>query len=407
MSYILCISTKSVKKMAYNHEGLYEDMKLRVKAIERFDLIGTKARIDRMEDWIDDQRANGRVGANQFGPLGNQNQDDQKLNELQSDVAKIEFELALLSSRSGADPLTFGDIELPSYADTLLFVTDDMPVASFGCFFDFIALMDSLRDTRIDEKGFVEAEYNAQKTKLTVAEVAISASFLHLSPLCFCNSKTDEGNFGSISRSLPLVKNRESWVSQGGAEGMKRMLDMEIINKVQGIQKEIFMTLGSSRGASLAQRYLTESHACYMEFGNWTESFYHELIAMSHIDPKEAWTLILQCWLAFFKDLRKIRIDCSALSPAGLDPDSAEKKELVARYLWTMGHAIKVQNDYRDMQFRNHSSIASVINFHLFQHRVPTSLYNTAMSKVEGDVKSLHVWKGQVVRDIKKLQDRS
>ena len=257
--------------------------------------------VDLLEEQVEKLEQSNTIRSGGFGeyPAGNvDNRPTEDYDNIKQSVNNLEFEVQLLSSRSGSEPIEFGGILLQSYADTLIFVEDHMPVSSFSCFFDFIALLDSLRDTRIDEKGFVEAEYNAQKTKLTVAEVAISASFLHLAPLCFCNSKSEDGNFGSIGRSLPLVKNRENWVSQGGAEGMKRMLDMEVINKVNGIQKEIFMTLQSSKGAQLAQSFLTESHACYMEFSNWTESFYHELIAMAHIDPKEAWMLILSCWLA-------------------------------------------------------------------------------------------------------------
>ena len=74
--------------------------------------------------------------------------------------------------------------------------------------------------------------------------------FLHLSPLSLFYAKNKDGNYGSISRSLPLVKTREFWVSQGGDEGMKRNLDMEFTNNVNVIHREIYIK-GSTTGTVL------------------------------------------------------------------------------------------------------------------------------------------------------------
>ena len=84
-----------------------------------------------------------------------------------------------------------------------------------------------------------------------------------------------------------------------------------------------------------------------------------------------------------------------------------ERNEIVARYIWTMGQTIQLQNDYRNKQFRNHPNIATVINYYLFQHRVPTNAYNSDIKKIREDIKSVVSWKAQATRDIKRALERS
>ena len=325
---------------------------------------------------------------------------------VRKDLATLEFKIALLESRVGAQTLKFGNITLKSLVDCELFVNDHIPSFSYGCFFDLVALLDSLRDTTTTEKSFLESEYNAQKTKfVSVDEASTSASFLHVAPLVFCgSSSSSDSKYGSIERSLPHVKSREHWVSLGGMEGMKRQLEEEILSKVGAILEEIPMTLGDSRGADLAKSYLISSQTCFNKFVNWTESFYQELLGNSQVTEKEAWSLILHCWMAFFSDLRQIRMACSNLSPGRHEVGSEGRTRIVARYVWTMGRAIVLQNEYCGKQFRNHPSIATVINYHMFQHRVPMSLYKTTMGRLEGEVKTINAWKAQLGREMKDLK---
>ena len=68
-----------------------------------------------------------------------------------------------------------------------------------------------------------------------------------------------------------------------------------------------------------------------------------------------------------------------------------------------MGKAIQIQNAYIEKGFRNHTTIASVINYHLFKHRAPLSMF-TSLDK---SIKDLHTWKSQIARDVKKLEAKS
>ena len=69
--------------------------------------------------------------------------------------------------------------------------------------------MDAPRDSNIDKETFVESLSNADKAKfLSVAEVSTNASFLHVTPICFCKAGKQESSaiHGSIEKMLHLVK---------------------------------------------------------------------------------------------------------------------------------------------------------------------------------------------------------
>jgi hypothetical protein len=100
-------------------------------------------------------------------------------------------------------------------------------------------------------------------------------------------------------------------------------------------------------------------------------------------------------------------MECSSLSLAGLDVTSVRRKEIVSHYIWTMGNkAIKLQNEFRDKQFRNHLSISAVINYYLFQHKVSLSSYNTTIDKIKDEVKHLNSWRTTATRDINKCLNK-
>ena len=180
--------------------------------------------------------------------------------------------------------------------------------------------------------------------------------------------------------------------------------------KVRALEKEIDANLGDSKGAELALKYLFASQKCWEKMSVWTEKFYQEMANATAVEPEEAWELVLHCWMAFFDDLREVRVACSGLSIGQTEPNTPERQEVVARYIWTIGKAIGVQNAYIDSQFKNHpsiarvTSIARVINYHIFHHKVPMSAFTKTTEEVKSSLKDLHSWKGNVNRQLNKLE---
>ena len=109
--------------------------------------------------------------------------------------------------------------------------------------------------------------------------------------------------------------------------------------------------------------------------------------------------------MAFFDDLREVRVACAGLSIGQTEIGSVERKEVVACYIWTMGKAILVQNEYMEAQFKNHPSIARVINYHIFHNKVPMRAYSKAIGELKKNIQDLFSWKGGVSRQITKLEN--
>ena len=329
--------------------------------------------------------------------------------DINNKLSSLDFEVTLMKSRLGERSLHFGSIDLPSEADTLLFVCDHLPIASYGCFFDFVALLDSLRDTQTTIAEYASQEHAAQKSKfLSTSEVSTSASFVHIAPLCFAGTKPEStGNYGTVEKSLPRIKDRHMWQDESGRFGLAKKLDREIQAKVTALEREIEANLGSSRGVELARKYLFASQKCWEKLFVWTEKFFQEMASVDKIEPAEAWTLVLDCWMAFFEDLRDVRVACSGVSIGQSELDSDERKQVVTRYIWTMGKAIYVQNEYVDADFNNHPTIARVINYHMFHNKVPKQAYLEDIEGIDKKLQDLYSWKGNAVRQLTKLENKT
>ena len=206
-----------------------------------------------------------------------------------------------MSSWLGSDAVQYESILLQSFEDTFLFVTDHVEPVSYVCFVDMVALLDILRDGHMDVNTFVQSQHNTNKVQYkSVDEALISLSFLHVTPTVFSNTKQSQDFIaGSLDKVFFLVKKRSSWCDQGGRLGLKKDLVQDVSIKASSLKLEIRRTLGNSEGGVLALAFLNESQQCFNEFVNWTEEFFLELKAISDVSDDDAWTLVLECWLAF------------------------------------------------------------------------------------------------------------
>jgi hypothetical protein len=334
----------------------------------------------------------------------NNSSDKEEILVLRKEMDTLHYEMDVLDRRSQSDFLDFDDIHLPSLRDTFLWVNDHVESSSYCCFYDFISLLDSIGNATVEDSAFVRSEHDAMKAKfINTAEVSISASFRHVAPMAFSRKEQDDvGALGSIEQALPRVKKRDYWVSMGGRHGLKRSLSKDVEGQVSSIRKLIKGTL-VAEGAILANMFLDKTLECWRTFMSWTEDFYQELIGTSAVEPKEAWNLILQCWMGFFEDIRDIRRDVSALKASGLEVGSTARKELVGHYVWTTGRVIKLQEEYCAKNFRNHPTIAGVINYHLFEHRLPTSVHDSHVKRFERFEKEFNNFKAETTRKLKKV----
>jgi len=80
-----------------------------------------------------------------------------------------------------------------------------------------------------------------------------------------------------------------------------------------------------------------------------------------------------------------------------------DRAERTALFIYTMGRAIHIQNEFVAASFKKHPAIATVINYHLFGNRVPQSIYDVHTAEMNAHIMSYNVWRGQVVRELATL----
>ena len=108
----------------------------------------------------------------------------------------------------------------------------------------------------------------------------------------------------------------------------------------------------------------------------WMESFFQELKAGGQSDASEAWFLVCSCIRGYFKELRKVR------APAQVASNMSSVTDRAGTYLWAMVQSHRITQDFISHRWREHPSIAGVINYHLFRFMVPLSTYNKLKEEV-------------------------
>ena len=59
-----------------------------------------------------------------------------------------------------------------------------------------------------------------------------------------------------------------------------------------------------------------------------------------------------------------------------------------------------------EMQFKNHPSVARVINYHIFHNKVPMSAFHKEINSIQSSLKDFGSWKGSINRQIAKLENK-
>jgi len=254
-----------------------------------------------------------------------------ELADLEGKVRAVEGKIYLIKNRLGADLVKFGNVDLKSLVDTYVFVKTKMPgdKMTFGCFYDMVAMLDSLMDSNAELSVFVKTGADASKSMYkNAAESRTKSSFNRAAHAIFSRKGGSDIHGGTMDPLFSAVKERALWTRNGGSQGMKAQLNRELGVLFLHVSESIVRQLGYGDAANIAQEYLTQSRKCYQEFINWSESFYLEIMDLYSVKPNEAWRLVLEFWGAFFEALRAVRgIATGQLSaPAeSMEKDRAER----------------------------------------------------------------------------------
>jgi len=113
--------------------------------------------------------------------------------------------------------------------------------------------------------------------------------------------------------------------------------------------------------------------------------------------------LLLECCGAFVEALRAVHGVATGQLSVQAESMEKDRAERTALFIYTMGRAIHIQNEFVAASFKKHPAIAMVINYHLFGNRVPQSIYDVHMAEMNAHITLYNVWRGQVVRELATL----
>ena len=98
--------------------------------------------------------------------------------------------------------------------------------------------------------------------------------------------------------------------------------------------------------------------------------------ASGQSDASEVWFLFYSCIRGYFKELRKVR------APAPVASNMSSVTDRAGTYLWAMVQAHRITQEFISHRWREHPSIAGVVNYHLFCFTVPLSVRNKLKEEV-------------------------
>ena len=103
-------------------------------------------------------------------------------------------------------------------------------------------------------------------------------------------------------------------------------------------------------------------------------NFQQELSSAGQSSPKEVWLRVCSCVRGFSQQLEKVRSPISASSD---DPSAQD-----GAYLLAVGQTHRVSQEFTASQWRSHSSIAGIINYHLFKFMIPLSVHSALKEEI-------------------------
>lgn len=177
---------------------------------------------------------------------------------------------------------------------------------------------------------------------------------------------------------LPGVTKYNHWNDAGLQQGVKYLIQRGV-NEASALYEPIhyeWATTRSSEVSSLAAAYLSHS----VNFINkLSETFIENTYASvrNKVEADEAWRMVASGVRAMFMWLREVRITAQSANQLHMD-----KVAVTAEVLWASGQCHMRMKDIMNSNFRNHQVVATALNHHLFEHRVPMSDYERLEKRV-------------------------
>ena len=169
-----------------------------------------------------------------------------------------------------------------------------------------------------------------------------------------------------------------SFNSPDNKYGVKQRILKELIHVISILSSDITRNLsGSIVANTVALNCLLQSRSIVESLINWMESFYQELRYAGQSSAKNTWLLVFSCVRGYFAELKKVRATAfEVFSHAGDD------YMVAGVYLWTTFQSHRVSGEFISQNWREHASIAGIINYHIFSFTVPLSAHKLMQNEI-------------------------
>jgi molybdenum-dependent DNA-binding transcriptional regulator ModE len=309
-----------------------------------------------------------------------------QVSQLLATVGKQGLELTQLQGRVGQVQVEIQGVVFQSVLDVEKFIFNDYKEYSKGLFFDAVSLLQIVHGN-MGKSGeeIIESEYHAKRSNYSSdLDAKYSASF---------KSVVLPTIFGAASAgvthacALPAVKTFSAFDPQDGlSDGEKQKILNGIENQV-GSLVSAFENIypAGSKLAAISNQLLGDSVLFIKNMLTFMTEFYTEMCRTSASGEAGNWGLTCQIINRLFKDL-------SVQRRSGGEARSIE--EPVARgakYLWLTLQTHRVMQEYTKTKFREHPSIAPMLNISLFKTMVTIEKFDTlreACKKMEVTVQA-------------------
>ena len=308
---------------------------------------------------------------------------------LANDVRVFTAKYSTLEDRLQSESVTINNITFGSLKDTNEWVKLNVPGYSPDGFHDIMSLLQTVTEPHIAFNDGMNEAYMSRKVGFeTKISAIIAHSFKIELPDIF-------GKFTATSDKsfpLPAIKNYKQWNPSDGVSGVMRYTTEQLVFQVESCKAIIFHEYQSSKSLDLASQMLSNSHSFWTRLSTWMNEFYLKLTIVSSCSVEEAWLLVASCVRGMFKEFRRARI-------VAQNADTIADKCLSTAYsLWGSLQAHRVMKSFLIKNFESHPSITPIINMHLFQFRVPMSLFVKQKEKITALETSLKQLRSDVDR---------
>jgi len=216
-----------------------------------------------------------------------------------------------------------------------------------------------LEELRFDDYSGKRSEYSSTTDAVYVL------SFRRELPTIF--GKVPSSGVAKNSRILPGLATFNDWDTRLGLDGARHVLLYNIKQAEPSLRESMRFLEPDAR--ELAMELLSRSSAFISSLSQWISNFYTELKTASSAGDAECWRLTSHAVRTVFRDIGEVRAVAKRLTGT-LTP-----LQKSSYYVWATLQAHCIMDEYVARDFKNHPSIAPMLNQHLFESRVPLTMF--------------------------------